>query len=1349
MNLPAFEKFSIDDASTAGPRWRKYIARFEILVSALGLTNEAVRKRSLLLHYAGEHVFDIYSTFTNTQKGTETTEEGYETLKKSLENYFEPKKNVDYETFKFRQARQETGETTDQFCTRLRTLASTCDFTNPEREIKGQILQGCTSNRLRRRGLRDDLSLTDLLQQARSLELADVRASEMEREHANALKTNCKPPQSRHQHSSQKCGWCGGQRHRRQECPAQGKECRNCHKQNHFSSVCRQPKQREDTRNLQRHSFSRKPNYKVRQVVEQEQQNDSDSDHEGVFTINGMKKIPTAKVKLFNTETEFLVDSGATVNVIHMSTRNRICPKVKLLQPCPKIQAYGTTNPLPIAGYFDTEVQFRGNQTTDRFYVIDSEKITTNLLSARTAQTLGLIQFAFTVHMPPESVRPKHYHPANDFPELFDGELGKIKNVKIKLHINETVRPISQRVRRVPFHIRKSVEQELERLEKMDIIEKVSGDATPWVSPIVTVPKRQGGVRICVDMREANKAIDREKHPMPTIDDLMTDLNQSKIFSKLDMTKAYHQLELDESSKSITTFVTHTGLYRYKRLLFGVNAASEIFQKTIADILSDIKGAKNLSDDIIVHGQTQADHDAALKATLTRLRDCGAKLNKEKCIFSASKLVFFGHVFGDKGVSVDPEKVTVIQNTEAPKTVSEVRSFLGMTQYVARFIPGYATKTEPLRRLTKKDVPWKWTRREAEAFEDLKQALSVTPVMAYFDPARDTKIIVDASPVGIGAILTQNNRVISYASRSLTPAEQRYSQTDREFLAVVYGVEHFHLYLYGSEFTVITDHKPLLGIVNSQKPTTARMERWRLRLMPYQMTLQYKPGRDDLNPADYISRHPQTIPLRDNKAEEYISFIASNAVPKSMTLDEIRAATAKDTTLVKVMAAVQTGRWNDPEITSFTRFASEISVTDGVVLRGHRIIIPRDLQERVVSIAHQTHQGIVKTKQCIREKVWFPGIDRMVEEEIKSCIPCQASNPQTPSREPIQPTPLPPEPWTCLSMDFSGPFPSGDYLLVVIDDYSRFPEVEIVPSTSASSVIPKLENIFARQGFPTVVKTDNGPPFTSHQFAEFAEFCGFEHHKITPQHPEANGEAERFMRTLNRAIKATIAEDKSWKANLPTFLRLYRATPHTATKTSPFEALTGRKMKFGLPNLPPIPTSFQHPEAIHSRLSWNDNKAKQKMAEYADDRRRTKPSDLLPGDQVLVKQKKVTKLTPPFSPHPYQVVERKGSMVTARRGDHEVTRNSTHFKPVRGAFSPLPYGYGSTSDVESDAEPEFEPEMPSPHASASASVAPRLQTSSPTARSPPVPIPATASPDPAHNTRSTKGYTAQRPMRYR
>ena len=251
--------------------------------------------------------------------------------------------------------------------------------------------------------------------------------------------------------------------------------------------------------------------------------------------------------------------------------------------------------------------------------------------------------------------------------------------------------------------------------------------------------------------------------------------------------------------------------------------------------------------------------------------------------------------------------------------------------------------------------------------------------MAYFDPSKSTEIIVDASPVGLGAIFAQEGKIVSYASRALTDVEQRYSQTDREMLAVVYGVEYYHRYLFGSTFTVVTDHKPLLRILKSRKPATARTERWRLRLMPYEFDLLYHPGKDERNPADFISRHPHTQPERDNAGEAYVKFVDKNAVPKTMTFAEIQTATQQGPQFQKLKMAVETNKWKYPDLSCFARFKDELSVNDDVILRDQRIVVPPS-QQKVVDIAHRTHQGIVKTKQLIREKVWFPGIDKVVEE---------------------------------------------------------------------------------------------------------------------------------------------------------------------------------------------------------------------------------------------------------------------------------------------------------------------------------------------------------------------------------
>ena len=349
----------------------------------------------------------------------------------------------------------------------------------------------------------------------------------------------------------------------------------------------------------------------------------------------------------------------------------------------------------------------------------------------------------------------------------------------MKLHIDPDVTPRQQPHRRIPFHVREDVEKELNRLEKLDIIETVEGP-TPWISPIVVVPKKSGEVRICVDMREVDKAIKREKHFMPSIDDLIADLNGTTHFSTLDLSSGYHQLELAPESRYVTTFSTHVGLRRYKRLPFGINAASEIFQEAIREILTGLPGCTNISDDIIVFGKGQEEHNKNLRGVLQRLKENNLRLNKDKCEFSKTEIKFYGHIFSSSGLRPNPVKVEGNQKARPSRDPSEVKSLLGMAQYVSRFKPNYATITTPLRLLTRQDTPWKWEQEEQRALDKLKEALIGDQVMSYFDPRKKTEIIVDASPAGLGGLLVQKGKVLSYASRALSDVESRYSQTERE-----------------------------------------------------------------------------------------------------------------------------------------------------------------------------------------------------------------------------------------------------------------------------------------------------------------------------------------------------------------------------------------------------------------------------------------------------------------------------------------------------------------------------------------------------------------------------------------
>ena len=255
-------------------------------------------------------------------------------------------------------------------------------------------------------------------------------------------------------------------------------------------------------------------------------------------------------------------------------------------------------------------------------------------------------------------------------------------------------------------------------------------------------------------------------------------------------------------------------------------------------------------------------------------------MNKHKCEYGKDKLEFYGYVFSGDGIAPDPKEIDDIVNLQTPTSASEVRSLLGMTNYCSRFIPDYATKTEPLRKLTHKDQPWEWTSQHDSAVDQLKEALVNAPVTAYFDPTKNTEISVDTSPVGLAAILskvdgkTDTHHIVTYASGSLSEIEQRYCQTERDTLAVVWACEHLHLYIYGKPVTIYTDHKPLVSIYGnpSSKPP-ATIERWALRLQPYQLTVRYR--KEEGNPADYLSRHPSEQPTTASReqmiAEEYVN----------------------------------------------------------------------------------------------------------------------------------------------------------------------------------------------------------------------------------------------------------------------------------------------------------------------------------------------------------------------------------------------------------------------------------------------------------------------------------------------
>ena len=462
----------------------------------------------------------------------------------------------------------------------------------------------------------------------------------------------------------------------------------------------------------------------------------------------------------------------------------------------------------------------------------------------------------------------------------------------------------------------------------------------------------------------------------------------------------------------------------------------------------------------------------------------------------------------------------------------------------------------------------------------------------------------------------------------------------------------FHIYLYGKQFTLYTDHKPLEIIYSPKSKPPPRIERWALRLQPYQFNIVHMAGKT--NPADVLSRLPlENQPFRErNIAEEYINYVTINAVPKALSLEQIASATKADPILQQVQCCLNGAEWPDvPDLKPYKRVKDELCANNGVILRGSRIVMPSTLWQATLSNAHEGHQGIVRTKQMVREKVWWPGIVHQVETMVKACIPCQ-SVADTSKAEPLRPTVMPDRPWQEVHVDLCGPFPSGESLLVCEDACTRWPEVAILRSTTSAAIIGHLRKIFAVHGLPEKVVTDNGANLVSEEFENFLATHAIKHRKVTPYWPQANAAVERFNRTIEIAIRTAHAEGKDWRTDIYTFLLNYRATPHATTGVSPALLHLGREIRTKVPQVE-VKLSDDLSAALQS-AHLKDRQRKQKIKAYADKRNKASPSDVKPGDQVLLQQAKQNKLSTRYDPKPYSVLERKGPSLILQRGNGPV-----------------------------------------------------------------------------------------------
>ncbi|MEE8207995.1 MAG: RNase H-like domain-containing protein, partial [Nitrosomonadaceae bacterium] len=580
----------------------------------------------------------------------------------------------------------------------------------------------------------------------------------------------------------------------------------------------------------------------------------------------------------------------------------------------------------------------------------------------------------------------------HEYADVFKG-VGTLPGGPYHIRLKQSYTPVQHPPRQVPVGLQIPYRKELDRLVKEGIITEVH-QHTEWVNSIVPVRKTDGSLRLCLDPKDLNRAIERNQWYSRTMDDILPELANSKYFTLNDATSGYWHVVLDLQSSLLTTFNTPWGKYRWLRLPFGLKVSSDVFQERLDKVLRLLPGILTIADDILTHGQSETEHDEHLLTLLETARMNHLCLNPQKMQFKSEDCKFFGHYLTPDGLKVDPEKVAAIVEMDQPQTVPDLRIFLGVVNYLSRFSPIMAELTEPLNRLTRRDTMWMWDRDQESAFQTIKRMMTDLPVLAYFNADLDHIIQTDASKVGLGAVLLQEGHPVVYASRALTEIEQRYSNIERELLGVVFGLERLHHYTCGYTVTVQTDHEPLTSIwKKSIASSSPRLQRLLLRLAQYDVTIDYLKGKDNII-ADALSRicpkhTTESVDLNCIQVHEI-----TDTIPASKTrLQELREATQADRTLFLLAHEVYNG-WPESikdchkELRDYFSIRADISLEDGLLFKGHRLIVPQSEHNEMLRILHLGHYGFEKMTLRARETVYWPGITNDIETTVSRCKTC-------------------------------------------------------------------------------------------------------------------------------------------------------------------------------------------------------------------------------------------------------------------------------------------------------------------------------------------------------------------------
>ena len=576
------------------------------------------------------------------------------------------------------------------------------------------------------------------------------------------------------------------------------------------------------------------------------------------------------------------------------------------------------------------------------------------------------------------------------FPEAFDGGVGLFPG-ELKLKVMDNAEPKQCRARPVPDTVMDKLHEKLQEMEKEGIIRECP-EITEWVHNLVITRKQNGDIRICLDPKNLNKYLVRNRYFTASWEDAQRSFNNGKFFSTLDAKSGYWTKKLSPESQLLTAFNTPWKKMCFVRMPFRLSTSAEEFSRELDQALSGIPGTFPCADDVKVQGSTEIHHDINLLETVEKARKAGLKFNPDKCTIKKTQIEFFGRIVTQKGVKPCPKKVEAIVNMEIPKNKEELESYIGTVKFMSDFIPNLTEKTFITRGLLKKNVQFNWTPEMNREFKTVKEAIKQTTELHHFDPKKPVIIETDASKKGLGTCLIQDDKPVRFASKSLTTAESNYSNIERELLAMLFAVEKFHIYTFGRTVTIHTDHEPLEPIFRKElSEVSPRLRRMLLRLTQYDLVVKYV-TKKNVMVSDTLSR--LITPGKDPKIHGIDLTIAMCRKINSTTVQSLQQATDEDPILQEVKKHILTG-WPDrrdqvePILHHFYHHRMQLSIVDGIVMKGLRTVIPLSMQEQVLEKLHQGHQGLSSTLNRARRSVYWPKMDVDIQAVIDKCEPCK------------------------------------------------------------------------------------------------------------------------------------------------------------------------------------------------------------------------------------------------------------------------------------------------------------------------------------------------------------------------